>query len=135
MKITRPSLLTLFCAALLGPVAFAQDASSPTIKPKPKTKAEIKEEQAKAEAAAKKAREPFLQRLNEAFFEQLSTPAYVPSPPDAPTTRRIPPAPFDSPPYPNGDWQIGGSPIIGDPGELPPWPLMQALYEGPGGEA
>jgi hypothetical protein len=72
------------------------------------------------------------------MLEQLGSPAYTPPAPGAtpaPTTRRIAPAPFDSPPYPNGDWQIGGSTIIGDPGELAPYPLMQALYEGPNGDA
>ncbi len=123
-------VITLSCGT-----ALAQDASNPTLKPKAKTKAEIKEEQAKAEAAAKKTHEPFLQRLNEAYLEQLGTPTYVPPPPDAPNTRRIPPAPFDSPPFPAGDWQIGGSPIIGDPGEPAPYPVMQALYDGPNGEA
>ena len=80
-----------------------------------------KEEQAKAEVIARKMHEPFWKRLDEAMLEQLGTPAYTPPAPGAtpaPTTRRIPPAPFDSPPYPNGDWQIGGSTIIGDPGEL-----------------
>ena len=94
-----------------------------------------KEEQAKAERAEKKLHEPFFQRLDEAFLEQLGTPAYTPPDPNAPNPRRIPPAPFDSPPFPAGDWQIGGSPIIGDPGELAPYPLMQAIYEGPGGRA
>jgi hypothetical protein len=98
-------------------------------------KAEFKEEQAKAARAEKKLHEPFVQRLGEAFLEQLGTPAYVPPDPNAPNPRRIPPAPFDSPPFPAGDWQIGGTPIIGDPGELAPYPLMQAIYEGPGGEA
>jgi hypothetical protein len=101
-------------------------------------KAQSEEEQAKAATAEKKLHEPFWKRLDEAFLEQLGTPAYTPPAPDAtpaPTTRRIPPAPFDSPPFPNGDWQIGGSPIIGDPGELAPYPLMQAIYEGPGGQA
>src|SRR6476620_9789243 len=92
-------------------------------------KAQSKEEQAKAEVIARKMHEPFWKRLDEAMLEQLGTPAYTP--PAAGAT----PAPFDSPPYPNGDWQIGGSTIIGDPGELAPWPLMQALYEGPNGEA
>src|ERR1700730_11613307 len=97
--------------------------------------AQSKEEQAKA-AAEKKLREPFLKRLDEAFLEQLGTPAYTPPAPGAtPTPRRIPPAPFDSPPFPASDWQIGGSTIIGDPGELAPYPLMQAIYEGPGGQA
>ena len=101
-------------------------------------KAQSKEEQAKAEVIARKMHEPFWKRLDEAMLEQLGTPAYTspaPGATPAPSTRRIPPAPFDSPPFPAGDWQIGGSPVIGDPGELPPYPLMQAIYEGPGGQA
>ena len=97
--------------------------------------AQITEEQAKAARAEKKLHEPFFQRLDEAFLEQLGTLAYVPPDPNAPNPRRIPPAPFDSPPFPSADWQIGGTQIIGDPGELPPYPLMQAIYEGPGGQA
>src|SRR3984893_10408010 len=81
-------------------------------------------------------KEPFWKRLDEAMLEQLGTPANTPPEPGAPPTpRRIPPAPFDSPPFPASDWQIGGSAIIGDPGELAPYPLMQAIYEGPGGQA
>jgi putative OmpL-like beta-barrel porin-2 len=100
------------------------------------TIAQSQEEQAKAARAEKKLHEPFVQRLGEAFLEQLGTPAYTPPEPGAtPTPRRIPPAPFDSPPFPSADWQIGGTQIIGDPGELPPYPLMQAIYEGPGGQA
>jgi Putative beta-barrel porin-2, OmpL-like. bbp2 len=99
------------------------------------TIAQSQEEQAKAARAETKLHEPFVQRLGEAFLEQLGTPAYTPPEPGAtPTPRRIPPAPFDSPPFPSADWQIGGTQIIGDPGELPPYPLMQAIYEGPGGQ-
>ena len=98
-------------------------------------KAQSKEEQAKAARAEKKLHEPFFQRLDEAFLEQLGTPAYTPPDPNAPYTRRIPPPPFDSPPFPSGDWQINGTPIIGDPGQLYSYPLMQAIYEGPGGQA
>jgi hypothetical protein len=98
-------------------------------------KAQSTEEQAKAARAEKKLHESFFQRLDEAFLEQLGTPAYTPPDPNAPNPRRIPPAPFDSPPFPSGDWQIGGTPIIGDPGELAPYPLMQAIYDGPGGQA
>ena len=98
-------------------------------------KAANSEEQAKAARAEKKLHESFFKRLDEAFLEQLGTPAWTPPDPNAPNPRRIPPAPFDSPPFPSGDWQIGGTPIIGDPGELPPGPLMQAIYEGPGGQA
>jgi putative OmpL-like beta-barrel porin-2 len=120
--------------------ALANSTRRPREKAGAKTKqqqanAERKEEQAKAARAKKKLHEPFAQRLGEAFLEQLGTPAYVPPDPNAPNPRRIPPAPFDSPPFPSGDWQIGGTPIIGDPGELPPYPLMQAIYDGPGGQA
>ena len=128
------------CALFVGiicavPASRAQEASNPILKPRKKAKAETKEEDAKAETIARKMHEPFWKRLDEAMLEQLGTPAYTPPDPNAPTPRRIPPAPFDSPPFPSGDWQIGGSPIIGDPGELAPYPLMQAIYEGPGGEA
>ena len=99
------------------------------------TIAQSQEEQAKAARAEKKLHEPFFQRLDEAFLEQLGAPAYTPPDPNAPYTRRIPPPPFDSPPFPSADWQIGGTQIIGDPGELPAYPLMQAIYEGPGGQA
>jgi Putative beta-barrel porin-2, OmpL-like. bbp2 len=78
----------------------------------------------------------FGERLFTAFAEDLRTPAYTSPPPDvSPPQRRIPPAPFDSPPFPAGDWQIGGTPIIGDPGNLAPWSLMEAIYAGPNGEA
>jgi putative OmpL-like beta-barrel porin-2 len=77
----------------------------------------------------------FGQRLFDAFANDLHSPAYeAPAQNASPPPRRIPPAPFDSPPFPSGDWQIGGTPIIGDPGELPPWPLMEAIYAGPNGE-
>jgi hypothetical protein len=97
----------------------------------------------------KKINEPFWQRLNEAFGEQFGTsvcpPPAPPTSKDAkdskavapPATRRIGAPPFDSPPYPDGDWQIGGGPqVIGDPGALrdSPYPLMQAIYDGPWGK-
>jgi hypothetical protein len=75
-------------------------------------------------------------RLFSTFDDDLRTPAYQPVAPDAsPPLRRIPPAPFDSPPFPSGEWQIGGTPVIGDPGNVAPWPLMEAIYAGPSGEA
>jgi Putative beta-barrel porin-2, OmpL-like. bbp2 len=78
----------------------------------------------------------FGERFLSTFAEDLRAPAYQPPRPDAsPPLRRIPPAPFDSPPFPSGDWQIGGTPIIGDPGNVAPWPLMEAIYAGPNGEA
>jgi hypothetical protein len=78
----------------------------------------------------------FGERLFSVFANDLKSPAYQPPVPDAsPPQRRIPPAPFDSPPFPSGDWQIGGTPIIGDPNVIAPWPLMEVLYVGPNGEA
>jgi hypothetical protein len=83
-----------------------------------------------------KSSDPFLSRFFNAVSEDLRAPAYTPTAPDAsPPQRRIPPPPFDSPPFASGDWQIGGTPIIGDPGEIPPWPLTEAIYTGPNGEA
>jgi hypothetical protein len=78
----------------------------------------------------------FGQRLFDSFAKDARSPAYeAPAPSASPSPRRIPPAPFDSPPFPSGDWQIGGTPIIGDPGNLAPWPLMEAIYAGPNGDA
>jgi len=100
-----------------------------------------------------KADQNFFERLNGSFWEQLGQPGCtLPWPaesaptskdgkadvPPAPATRRAGPVPFDSPPWFNPEWQIGGGPnIIGDPGSFrdSPYPLMQALQDGPWGEA
>ena len=113
-----------------------------------KKKAEAAEEAAKKAAdAERKLHEPFFWRFDEAYREQLGTPCYVPAPPPSPdgksddksappvtACRRGLPAPFDSPPYPMGEWQMGGTDTIGDPNTIDPGPLMQALYDGPSGE-
>jgi hypothetical protein len=53
--------------------------------------------------------------LVDIFANDLRLPAYeAPAPNASPPLRRIPPAPFDSPPFPSADWQIGGTPITGD---------------------
>jgi hypothetical protein len=75
-------------------------------------------------------------RLWHSFGTDWNTPAYTPpaiTPPadtTDPSRRRALPQPFDSPPYPSSDWQIGGTPIIGDANIIPPWPLMEALTAG-----
>jgi len=87
-------------------------------------------------ASAAENAEWFGQRLFDAFAKDVQSSAYqAPAPDASPPQRRIPPAPFDSPPFPSGDWQIGGTPIIGDPGNVGPWPLMEAIYAGPHGDA
>jgi hypothetical protein len=88
----------------------------------------------------KRATWSFLKRFDTAEIEQAGTPSNPPTDTNAPPApvRRIGPAPFDSPPYPDMDWQLGGGPnVIGDPGALrdSPWPLMQAIYDGPNGKA
>lgn len=93
------------------------------------------------EVTGRKAHESFWKRFDEANREELATPAFEYPPPAAPgapaapqANRRGNPTPFDSPPYPNGEWQIGGTEIIGDPNATPDWTLMQALYDGPHGQ-
>jgi hypothetical protein len=44
------------------------------------------------------------------------------------------PAPVTNPPFPFTVWPYGGSPVMGQPNSGPP-PLMQALYNGPNGDA
>src|SRR6266436_2267266 len=44
------------------------------------------------------------------------------------------PAPLDSPPFPSGDWPLGGSQLIGVP-DTAVGPLMKSLYAGPNGQA
>jgi hypothetical protein len=93
------------------------------------------------EVTGRKAHEGFWKRFDEANREALGSPAFenpAPTPPgtpEPPSTRRGNPAPFDSPPYPNGEWQIGGTEIVGDQNLTPDYPLMQAIYDGPHGQA
>src|SRR5580658_4646947 len=86
----------------------------------------------------KRAKEGFWKRFDQAEIEQAGTPSNPPPDTNNPApTRRIGPPPFDSPPYPDGDWQLGGGPnVIGDPGALRdnPGPFMQAIYDGPNGK-
>lgn len=87
-----------------------------------------------------KAHDSFWKRFDDVFRSDLGAPAYTPPapgpdgkiPPQA--NRRGNPSPFDSPPYPTGEWQIGGTPIIGDANVVPDYPLMEALYSGPHGQ-
>lgn len=85
---------------------------------------------------ASKAKESFWKRFDESMREQLGSPAYVaPAPGSAPGPRRGNPPPLDSPPFPDGEWQIGGTEIIGDQNLTSDAPLMEALYQGPHGQA
>ncbi|HEV3042015.1 MAG TPA: outer membrane beta-barrel protein [Candidatus Angelobacter sp.] len=63
----------------------------------------------------------FLERLIKAYQDDWKGGPSGPEP-----ARRIPPAPLDSPPFPNADWPYGGAPDIGAP-DTNVYPLMQAL--------
>jgi hypothetical protein len=109
--------------------AGAADATTATNAPAPA-----------AQPYGKKPKENFFRRFNEAFMEQSGTAVFTPPDTNAPAgpVRRIGPPPFDGPPYPTQEWQLGGGPnVIGDPGALrdSPYPLMQAIYDGPHGQA
>ena len=72
---------------------------------------------------------PLWKRFLEAYKQELAGEGNGPAP-----ARRIPAAPLDSPPYPNADWNYGGSSVIGAD-TTTNYPLTRALYSGPDGEA
>src|SRR5580658_2898241 len=75
----------------------------------------------------RRSNENFWKRYDDANMDALGSPSNPPPDTNAPPSKRKAlPAPFDSPPYPNGEWQIGGTEIIGDMNNTPDWPLMQA---------
>ena len=82
--------------------------------------------------------EIFPVRLFRTLLEDLSSDAYSPPEPNAPPPRRRrkEPAPFDSPPYPVGEWQMNGTITIGDANVGTPYPsvIMDTLYNGPNGD-
>jgi hypothetical protein len=70
----------------------------------------------------------FFQRLYEAYRQELQETGDGESAP-----RRIPQAPLDAPPFPNADWNYGGSSTIGATNTTN-YPLMRALESGPNGD-
>ena len=74
----------------------------------------------------------FFQRLARAYtgvFYPDPTPAPEPPPP----ARRALPGPFAAPPFPSAEYQ--GYPLVGVPPSTAVYPLMQAIYDGPNGDA
>src|ERR1700733_2942643 len=112
--------LAIGCVILVSPACAADDTNAAPPGPS---------------VTGRKAHEHFWQRYDEANLGALGAPSNPPPDTNAPPSkRRALPAPFDAPPYPNGEWQIGGTEIIGDQNLTPDWPLMQALYDGPHGQ-
>jgi hypothetical protein len=67
---------------------------------------------------------PFFVRLADAYKED-----WYPTQPAGPDPlRRGYPAPLDSPPFPSGDYSVGGTSVIGAP-DTQTYPLMQAINE------
>jgi hypothetical protein len=130
MKITRRFTRTKFCPMALGLVlgctsaTFTADADTTNAAPPGPS------------VSGRKSNENFFKRLVESTQEALATPSNPPPDTNAPPSkRRGMPAPFDSPPYPNGEWQIGGTETVGDENLTPDYPLMQAIYDSPHGQA
>jgi hypothetical protein len=141
---SKHATLALLVAALAGIATTASaETAAEAKKAREAAKAREAEATAASESAAKKMKMSFWSRLDADFREQLGAPCFVPPEPPAgggkavaaTPGRRGLPAPYDSPPYPTAEWQLGGSPIIGDTGAVAPGPLMQALYDGPYGQA
>ena len=79
----------------------------------------------------------FLAAFDHAEVADLATSAVAPpstNAPAPPANRRGNPPPFDSPPFPGAEWQIGGTETIGDLNLTTDFPLMEALYAGPHGQ-
>ncbi len=124
------------CLGVIAAGMCAAQAAEPAASTTNSAPAAMSATNAPPPSVAGKSKLGFWRRLEEAYREQLGAPAYVPPDPAAPASpRRGLPAPFDSPPYPNGEWQIGGTETIGDPMTQAVYPLMQALYDGPHGQA
>jgi hypothetical protein len=99
---------------------------------RPKTDTEVKRTQdpqpspeTRTAEAGGRANEPFLQRLFEALFEEEPT-----GQGEAAQPRRLPPAPYQSPPFPFTE-HLG--PLLGIRDEAV-WPLTEALENGPNGQ-
>jgi hypothetical protein len=86
--------------------------------------------QATAKPESDTARKGFLRRLFHAYRQDWSGTNQN----QTESPRRIPSSPLTSPPFPSADWNYGGSSVIGATNTTS-YPLMQAIYSGPNGEA
>lgn len=87
-------------------------------------------------SAQQKSSGGFVERFLGAFFDgsqDIPTSSWPYSSGPAPELRKFP-APQNSPPFPYAEYQLGGSPTIGDRNEQTVYPLMKALFDGPDGK-
>jgi hypothetical protein len=125
-KFTRKKLHPMALGLAVGYISLASTVSADTTNAAPPGPS----------VSGRRANENFWHRYNDANLDALGSPSNPPPDTNAPPSkRRALPAPFDAPPYPNGEWQIGGTEIIGDQNLTPDYPLMQAIYDGPHGQA
>jgi hypothetical protein len=76
----------------------------------------------------------FCKRLIKAYRDEFNPPEKKngdPEPAPEPPRRALP-APFESPPFPSGEYQ--GYPLVGVPPDSSVYPLMKAIYGGPFGD-
>ena len=101
-------LLLVVCVIACDARSFAQEQPAAPLPENPSPK------QATAQS--------FWGKLDEFYREDWHGTA-----PDSPAPpRRGPPSPLASPPFPNGDWSYGGSPVIGE-ADTNSYPLMTAI--------
>ncbi len=92
--------------------------------------------QQSSQQPAQPSSDSFMVRFLGNFFNdsQTITPSNWPYNSGPPSDLRKFPAPFNSPPFPYGEYQIGGTPTIGDRNEQTAYPLMKALFDGENGQ-
>jgi hypothetical protein len=94
------------------------------------------QQQAQQQQQSQTATDSFLVRFLGNFFNDSQDIPNSPWPYNSgpPSELRKFPAPQNSPPFPYSEYQIGGTPIIGDRNEQTVYPLMKALFDGPNGQ-
>jgi len=115
--------LCILVAAFFSASSYGQAIAPSGPSDQPNTEAETPE-------ASDPEQSGFFKRLFDAYWQDWKGSSA--GGPEAP--RRIPPAPLTSPPFPNADWNYGGASVIGA-SNMTSYPLMEALYNGPNGDA
>ena len=105
---------------------------SPAVKPASDQAAAAQDENPQSPESTSTAQGGFLKRFVRANIDDFQKKDEEPSEEPAPPARRALPAPYQSPPFPSGEYQ--GYPLIGVPAGDTEYPLMKALNGGPCGD-